>query len=948
MDPRVQLADWAKLRQKNPSLFMEEIRDNIITAPTIANPPFGKKKSIYTDFFASSKPLRRVEAIMAESVLPYYANTHTSTTSSSKSTSASVKCARETIGRCTNAITTPGHEHEAAIIFCGDGSTAAINKIRNVFRLGDTAYWIRKALSESISSSPSTMTTLSTTPPSHANTSLSPSSSITESESLRLHTLTGLLSPSPSSLYRGWSGELPEQHRPVVFLSIQEHHSNLLPWRESCADVVVIPEDDTTHQLDLKVLEQQLIAHQDRPLKLGTFSAGSNLTGVLNDTVVISELLHKYGAFAFYDFAGVGPYITIDMNPPPSSQHSDDSHATSASKKNLAYKDGVFISTHKFLGGPGGSGILVARLEVFDWINQHSATDRNECFPDTPGGGTVDMVIQGQHKYSPDVIHREEAGTPNILATIRTGLVFQLQDIVGPEWILQKEYEQARKIMARLCAPAMKERGVFVLGASERDRVAVFSLTVAAPPSRFRSRDQARPLQIHYALLSTIMNDFFGVEMRGGCMCAGPYASQLLNFDEIKEAAFWKLLLGDSRNNEKQDSRRPEGGLGGNAADATAITAPSTDSHHLKDKSGIHITNRSHNIHQQDLCSKSLKPGFVRFSFSYFSKDKDIEFVVQSLEWVAQYGYLLVPLYQLDARSGIWSVREAVRNLVLKEIPPKLKEGASREYCIPTAINCIHGLKRLFSEQSKFAPHSASIITSLHPPLLQVESVGVDEQNSRWSGSGVFGSLQQAKKSLVDLFSTGGSGSLRSSSSMTTSPTLSPPSFSLSLLRNESDHAIGSHNSDSEGKNLRHRRHHSTPMPLMTNNSSCDVSRTSPDQDGRISASSTTMSASTLGLPSLAHTITSSDSGSSSRTLVKKASFLSSKWYTADKDRQLMAEALKELAWDRLEAEVNAVEISELAMDLRWFVTPLEVARFYTQELATLSSSSSLFPKRTK
>ncbi|KAG0300047.1 hypothetical protein BGZ98_009542 [Dissophora globulifera] len=720
MDPRVQLADWAKLRQKNPSLFMKEIRDNIITAPTIANPPFGKKKSVYTDFFASSKPLRRVETIMTERVLPFYANTHTSTTSSSKSTSAS------------------------------------------------------------------------------------------------------------------------------------------------------------------------------------------------NDTVVISELLHKYGAFAFYDFAGVGPYITIDMNPPPSSQHSDDSHTTSASKNNLAYKDGVFISTHKFLGGPGGSGILVARLEVFDWITQHSATDRNECFPDTPGGGTVDMVIQGRHKYSPDVVHREEAGTPNILATIRTGLVFQLQEIVGAEWILQKEYEQARKIMARLCAPAMKERGVFVLGASERDRVAVFSLTVAAPPSRFRSRDQARPLQIHYALLSTIMNDFFGVEMRGGCMCAGPYASQLLNFDAIKEAAFWKLLLGDSRNSEKQDCRRPEGGLGGNAADATVIAAPSPDFHHLKDQSEIHITNHSRNIHQQDLCSKSLKPGFVRFSFSYFSNDKDIEFVVQSLEWVAQYGYLLVPLYQLDARSGIWSVREAVRNLVMKEVPPKLKEGASREYCIPTAINCIHGLKRLFTEQSKFAPHSASIISSLHPSLLQVESVGVDEQNSRWSGSGVFGSLQQAKKSLVDLFST------------------------------------RSHNSDSEGKSLRHRRHHSTPMPLMTNSSSCDVSRTSPDQDSRLSASSATMSASTLGLPSFTHTTTSSDSGSSSRTLVKKASFFSSKRYTTDKDRQLMVEALKELAWDRLEAEVNAIEISELAMDLRWFVTPLEVARFYTQELATLSTSSSLFPKRTK
>ena len=119
MDPQAQLADWAKLRQKNPQLLLKEIQGDIIASPTIANPRFGKKKSIYTDFFASSKALRKFESIMIETILPFYANTHTSTTSTSKSTSMSVKLARETISRCTNAISTPGHEHQAAVIFSG-------------------------------------------------------------------------------------------------------------------------------------------------------------------------------------------------------------------------------------------------------------------------------------------------------------------------------------------------------------------------------------------------------------------------------------------------------------------------------------------------------------------------------------------------------------------------------------------------------------------------------------------------------------------------------------------------------------------------------------------------------------------------------------------------------------------------------------------------------------
>ncbi|KAF9347006.1 hypothetical protein BGX26_001470 [Mortierella sp. AD094] len=770
MDPQVQLAAWERLRQKDPKLLLKEIQNDIIASPVIAHPSFGKKKSIYTDFFASSKPLRKFESVMTENVLPFYANTHTTTTSSSKTTTMSVKIARETIRRCTNAINTPGHEHQAAVIFSGDGSTSAINKVRNVFRLGDEAYWTRK--------------------------------SIADAQASKSH---------------------------------------------------------------LDILESQLALHQHRPLKLGTFSAGSNLTGVLNNTVAISELLHKYNAFVFFDYAGVGPYTTIDMNPAPSSHQTE----------NLAYKDGVFISTHKFLGGPGASGVLVARLEIFDWTEKHSSTGRNEYIPAAPGGGTVDMVIQGKHKYTNNVLAREEAGTPNILATIRTGLVFRLQEIVDPAWILQKEYKLAKSILGRLTAPGM-EKSVHILGASERDRVAVFSLTIAVP--RMLSQDKERPLQIHYALLSTLMNDFFGIEMRGGCMCAGPYASQLLKFDADKEAAFWRLLMGDVKGTNGDNNR------------------PCT------------------NIHQVDLCSKSLKPGFVRFSFSYFAKEKDVEFVVQSLEWMAQFGYLLIPLYKLDARTGEWSIREAVHKVVISGIPSKRMTTGQRKHCIPVAIHCIYGLQKLFQEQSK------SRRRQLVPPAsqpLDPNLEGSTDSGQENHQSQVLSTLRQARNPSVRL--PGVSSQLMSSNT------------ALEQLEN-SESSMIMHN------NLEHDNRLRVPKKLH-NASSSDVSSIISGTSEYANQNQERGGSTSISLPSSVSTTTLHSPNTTNNTLKKSGRFLSA-LHTSTKNQQPLDDALEELSMDLLHAEINAVESSELAKELRWFVSPLDVALLYTQELANPSQVS--------
>ncbi|KAF9928559.1 hypothetical protein FBU30_002297 [Linnemannia zychae] len=911
MDPKEQLAAWERFHDKDPQQFIHTIQHDLISSPFIQNPLFGNKKSIYLDYFASSKALNLFEDVMRQSVLPFYANTHTYTTSTSKYTSLSVKHARETIRRCTNAVSTEGHEHQAAVIFSGSGATSGVHKIRSVFKLDDEAYWIRRA--QSIHSKSAAQVSSSAAPSYPPNALLSSCTSNRQNQRL---------SQTFSHLH------LPSEHRPVVFVSIQEHHSNLLPWRESCADVVVIPENDS-HRLNLNYLEEQLIRYQARPLKLGSFSAGSNLTGVLNDTVAISELLHKYDGFAFYDYAGVGPYTTIDMNPPPSNP------TVAGGTKNLAYKDGVFISTHKFLGGPGASGVLVARVQIFSWVERNSGTHRNEFIPATPGGGTVDMVIKGQHKYSNSILAREEAGTPNIPATIRAGLVFRLQEIVNPAWILQKEYKLAKRILSRLLSPSLNQT-IRVLGASELDRVAVFSLTIAVP--KFLSHDGQSPLQIHYALLSTIMNDFFGIETRGGCMCAGPYASQLLQFDAEKEDAFWKLLMG-----EQEEGLYP------------GYTSPNINS----GNSGMNDDGEDHpaNIHQQDLSNKSLKPGFVRFSFTYFSKDKDIEFVIQSFEWVAQYGYLLIPLYRLDAKSGEWSVREAVRKAICAGIAPKKLVCGSRGLCIPTAVDCIYALQKLFRERIKptwlwaSPPAPFSVHDTPTSEQFQCDSnlnaanrAPVNTTSYRASQSEIFSTLGQAQRSLRRLI-TGTFG--RSE---------------LNVARSNNDTSRAADHHDDEDV---HHSGHTHGLPQIKEPHS-DVSSLSSDLgahsseyedtlssppitsiDGRIMSTINPITRTYTDEPyaSSISSLSSSTVESPNKGRSKKPSIFSAERHIKPKDRQILMDALNELSWDLLKAEVDAVEHTPLAKQLRWFVTPLEVAQMYTAEL-THPSAISPFPKR--
>ncbi|MFD1050239.1 aminotransferase class V-fold PLP-dependent enzyme, partial [Kibdelosporangium lantanae] len=259
-----------------------------------------------------------------------------------------------------------------------------------------------------------------------------------------------------------------------------EHHSNELLWRESICEVVPIPQD-VDGQPALEVLREMLIRYADRPVKIGTFSAASNVTGIVTDAHRISDLLHQHGALAFWDYAAAAPHGDVHMY-----------------DQRGSYKDAVFISPHKFLGGPGTPGVLVVRRELL----------RNQV-PSVPGGGTVDYVSTTDHHYIGDAAHREEGGTPAIVESIRAGLVFGLQRAVGTRVIHEREQAFLRRALDSWSTNPNLE----ILGNPDVDRLAIVSLMVRGADGR----------RLHHNYVATLLSDLFGVQVRGGCSCAGPY-----------------------------------------------------------------------------------------------------------------------------------------------------------------------------------------------------------------------------------------------------------------------------------------------------------------------------------------------------------------------------------------------------------------------------------------
>ncbi len=417
-----------------PNPLIDLVRASVVGDDEAVAGPFGIRRVTYADYTASGRSLTFIEDYIRDAVLPLYANTHTESSGTGLQTTRFREEARRLVLEGVG-----GDRDRHAVVFCGSGSTAAVNRLVDVL---------------------------------------------------------GLRIPAELDDRYGFRAQIPADQRPVVFIGPYEHHSNELPWRESIADVVTIRED-ADGEIDLEQLEEELRRHEARPLKIGSFSAASNVTGIVSDTAALARRLHAHGALACFDFAAAAPYVAIEMDP-------DDEPA--------AGKDAVFISPHKFIGGPGTPGVLVARRDLF----------RNRV-PAMPGGGTVLYVNPLEHVYLADVEHREEGGTPAIVESIRAGLVFGLKAAVGADAIREREADFIHRALHRWEANPSIE----LLGSHTAERLSIVSFVV---------RHGGRYLHHNYVV--ALLNDLFGIQSRGGCSCAGPYGHRLLGIDLERSHAF--------------------------------------------------------------------------------------------------------------------------------------------------------------------------------------------------------------------------------------------------------------------------------------------------------------------------------------------------------------------------------------------------------------------------
>ena len=291
--------------------------------------------------------------------------------------------------------------------------------------------------------------------------------------------------------------EVLSEIQPVVFIGPYEHHSNELSWRQSLATTVQVRLDAAGH-LDLAHLEALLQDPQYSGRKLiGSFSAASNVTGIKTNVRKVTSLLHKYGAMACFDYAACAPYVEIDMNPDPG----DDGEDTSI--------DAIFISPHKFLGGPGSSGVLVFNERIYD----------RTLPPSVSAGGTVDYVGMNDQDFISRIEEREKAGTPGVLQTLKAGLVFQIKDAVGVDTIGRREHEYT----CRALSSWAENEDIEVLGNPDPcRRVGIISFNVRDASGKY----------LHHKFLTVLLNDLFGIQSRAGCSCAGPYGHRLLDIDE--------------------------------------------------------------------------------------------------------------------------------------------------------------------------------------------------------------------------------------------------------------------------------------------------------------------------------------------------------------------------------------------------------------------------------
>lgn len=294
--------------------------------------------------------------------------------------------------------------------------------------------------------------------------------------------------------------QIPEEKKPVVFISHMEHHSNQTSWLETIAEVEVIPAN-SEGLFCLDNFKRLLEKYKDYTLKIASVTACSNVTGIQTPYHEIAKIMHQNNGVCFVDFACSAPYVGIDMHP----------------EDQEAYLDAIFLSPHKFLGGPGTSGVLIFNKKLY-----------KNMIPDCPGGGTVSWTNPwGQHKYLANIEEREDGGTPGFLQVIKTALAVQLKEQMGVENILKREHEIIDFVFSEL----KDTESITLLAPQHQDRLGVISFFID---------------DLHFNLGVKILNDRFGIQTRGGCSCAGTYGHYLLHVDqETSNSLVDQIALGD-------------------------------------------------------------------------------------------------------------------------------------------------------------------------------------------------------------------------------------------------------------------------------------------------------------------------------------------------------------------------------------------------------------------
>jgi len=443
------------ISEKRRKLDFATLRSEVIGADATITTPFGDRLMVYADYTASGRCLGLVERYI-QNLQRIYANTHTEDDISGRSMTHLLEQAENAIKQSVNA------GPDGCIICVGSGATGAIDKLQQII---------------GVALPPATRQKLTVM-------------------------LTDLLGEEADTRF----AEHLRQHQPVVFVGPYEHHSNEISWREGLATVVEV-DLDSEGGIDLAHLEALLQdpAYQNR-MRIGSFSAASNVTGMRSPVHEIAALLHRHGALACFDYAACAPYVAIDMNPPPDQYVGD------------ASLDAVFVSPHKFLGGPGSSGVLVFNRRIY-----HS-----ELPPSVSAGGTVDYVGPDSQDFIIDIEEREKAGTPGVLQTLKAGLAFQIKDHVGVAAIENRERELLRRTFDRW----RNNQNIEILGNPDPERrISIVSFNLRDPGGKY----------LHPKFVTTLLNDLFGIQSRAGCSCAGPYGHRLLGigYDTSEQYRKW-------------------------------------------------------------------------------------------------------------------------------------------------------------------------------------------------------------------------------------------------------------------------------------------------------------------------------------------------------------------------------------------------------------------------